>query len=241
MPALIVPEEKTVACTLGTNESKERFALIAELNRSALRSYERRGLVLELRYGLQALDRVRELVRQEQECCAFMTFGLDVGPAEVRLTITAPEGARESAGLLFEQFIASTGTAATCGCAPASGKSPERKSGIAGKAAGSVALVSAAGAVVACAACVIPFALPAVLLAGAGGVLAWFNDAHVWITGISIAALAIAWIWVWRQSAGLRLRPATSTLTMMGIATFFVALALFWPEIEPEILRFVGA
>ena len=170
-----------------------------------------------------------------------MTFGLNAGQTDVTLTITAPERAREAADVLFERFIASAETGAACGCAPASNKKTKLNRSGTGKAAGSVAIVSAAGAAVACAACVIPFALPAVLLAGTGGVLAWLNDAHTWITGIAIAVLAFAWIWVWRQSAGLCMRPATSTLMMMGIATFFVALALLWPEIEPEILRLVGA
>jgi hypothetical protein len=233
-------ETKTIACTLDAVGSKDRFAWIAELNRDALRSYERRGLVLELRYAPHAIERVRELVRGEQECCSFMTFGLHEEPKEVRLTITAPEGARDAADALFEQFVASAPTGAACGCAPAGNRDSKRKSGVAGKAAGGVALVSAAGAVAACAVCVLPLALPAVLLAGAGGVLAWLGNAHVWMTGVAVVALAAAWLWVWRQSARSRVRPAVSTLTMMGVATFLVASALFWPDIEPEILRVVG-
>ena len=228
-----------IACTLGADDSRDRFAWIAALNRDALQSHEQRGHVLELRYAPHAIERVRELVRREQECCAFMTFGLREEVQEVRLTVTAPESSGDAAGALFEQFVASSRTAEACGCAPASGKNSRRKSGVGGKAAGGVALVSAAGAVAACAVCVLPLALPAVLLAGAGGLLAWLGNAHVWMTGLAVAALAVAWLWVWWQSS--RARPAAATLMLMGTATFLVALALFWPEIEPQILRIVGA
>jgi hypothetical protein len=55
---------------------RARLAWIGELTRDALLGSERRGLVLELRYALEAADRVREMVRMEQACCAFLTFDL---------------------------------------------------------------------------------------------------------------------------------------------------------------------
>jgi len=237
MSDMTIATEKPIACTLGAGDARARFAWIAELNRDALRGYERRELSLELRYAKIAIERVRELVRREQECCSVMTFGLREELTEVRLTITAPESAREAADSLFEQFVASTETDAACGCAAAPATNAKRKAGVAGKAAGGVALLSAAGAVAACAVCVLPFALPAVLLAGVGGVLAWLGNAHVWMTGVAVVALAVAWLWIWRQSARTGVRPAISTLTMMGIATLLVVSALFWPEIEPGVLR----
>jgi len=57
---------------------------------------------------------------------------------------------------------------------------------------------------------------------------------------LALLALAVAWLWIWRQSARSRLRPTASTLVMMGVATFLVASALFWPDIEPEILRAIA-
>lgn len=235
MPDITVSEAEPIACTLGADDAKDRFASIAELNRDALRSYERRGLVLELRYAPHAIERVREMVRREQDCCAFMTFGLREETKEVRLTITVPESARDAADALFEQFVASVEAGVPCGCSPAPTHDPKRKMGVPGKAAGGVALVSLA----ACAVCVLPFALPAVLLAGAGGVLAWLDNAHVWMTGLAVIAVAVAWLWIWRQNSRSRVRPAASTLMMMGAATVLVASALFWPEIEPEILRVI--
>jgi hypothetical protein len=95
-----------IACTLTPGEYHARLAWIAELGRDALLGSERRGLVLELRYALEAADRVREMVRKEQACCAFLTFDLEETPREIRLTIRAPEGARGAIALLFGQFLA---------------------------------------------------------------------------------------------------------------------------------------
>ena len=48
--------------------------------------------------------RVREMVRLERACCAFLTFDLQERPDDVRLTIAAPEAAREAAEAIFHQF-----------------------------------------------------------------------------------------------------------------------------------------
>ena len=95
---------------------KDRIAWIGELTRDALRRYERQGLVLDLRYAPEAASRVREMVRKEQECCAFLTFEMLEELDEVRLTITAPAEATEAADLLFEQFVASAPKKPVLGC-----------------------------------------------------------------------------------------------------------------------------
>jgi len=92
------------------------MAWIGELTRDALRSHERRDLVLNLRYAPDAADRVREMVRKEQECCAFLTFETHQDLDEIRLTITEPEAARKAADELFEQFVASVPTKTVLGC-----------------------------------------------------------------------------------------------------------------------------
>jgi hypothetical protein len=69
------------------------------------RSDERDGLVLRLRYAARARDLVREMVRREQECCAFLRFDLEEDALAVRLTITAPEEARDTADMLFATFV----------------------------------------------------------------------------------------------------------------------------------------
>jgi hypothetical protein len=99
-----------IACTLTAGNFNDRIAWIGELTRDALRSHEQRGLVLDLRYAPEAAERVRHMVRKEQECCAFLTFETHENPDEIRLTITAPEEARASAQVLFEQFVAAAPT-----------------------------------------------------------------------------------------------------------------------------------
>jgi hypothetical protein len=99
-----------VACELTADNFNDRIAWIGELTRDALRSYDRQDLVLNLRYAPRAADRVREMVRREQECCGFLTFAIREDLDEIRVTITAPEHAREAADLLFDQFVASMPT-----------------------------------------------------------------------------------------------------------------------------------
>jgi hypothetical protein len=105
-----------IACTLTPGDYKTRLAWIADLTREALRSQARRDLELELVYSADAAERVREMVRLEQDCCAFLTFDLDQRPDEIRLTIKAPERAREAADMLFGQFLPSAKARTGCGC-----------------------------------------------------------------------------------------------------------------------------
>ena len=63
---MTIVEAAPIACTLAPGAYKDRLAWIAALNRDALRSYERRGLVLELTYRPEARERVHELVRQDE-------------------------------------------------------------------------------------------------------------------------------------------------------------------------------
>jgi hypothetical protein len=98
--------ETPIACTLGSGDSKERLAWIAALAHDGLLSIRRDDLHLELRYAPNVADRVRELVGREQACCAFLNFELAEIDGSVRLTIAAPERARDVADTLFEQFVA---------------------------------------------------------------------------------------------------------------------------------------
>lgn len=212
--------EMPIACTLTVGDYKERLAQIAELARDALRSHERNGLVLTLRYDAAAAERIREMVRREQDCCAFLTFDCREEGDEVAVTISAPESARIAAETLFEQFVT-----------PAPSGSPK---------AARVALACACGAAACGAACVAPLVLPAVVLAGTGVMLAWLATAHAWMTVLGIIAVTVAWLWIWRQASGSGQRPSRSTLYMITVATFLLALALLWPLLEPQIARALG-
>lgn len=88
--------EAPIACTLSATGYRARLAEIAALSREALRSVERRGLTLDLRYAPEAADRVRRLVEQERRCCAFLQFELHDDADEVRLLVTAPPAAADA-------------------------------------------------------------------------------------------------------------------------------------------------
>jgi hypothetical protein len=105
-----------IACTLTGGNFRDRLAWIAELARESLKGYEQRDLVLELRYDLGAAEHVREMVRKEKECCAFLTFDVRQDARAVHLTITAPEEARGAAGMLFGQFAGSRAGCAAQDC-----------------------------------------------------------------------------------------------------------------------------
>jgi hypothetical protein len=112
--------EAPIACTLDAGSFKTRLAWIAALNARALTNSRRGDLTLTLEYRREALDDVRELVRGEQACCAFLDFKLDECADKLVLTITAPEAARGAADTLFEQLETggAPAEASACGCAP---------------------------------------------------------------------------------------------------------------------------
>jgi hypothetical protein len=93
-----------IACTLAADAFRERLAWIAELNRSALQNVRRDGARLILTYHPRARGAVSEMVRREQQCCAFLRFELDEGEQELVLAITAPEAASEAFDDLFGAF-----------------------------------------------------------------------------------------------------------------------------------------
>jgi hypothetical protein len=112
--AMTDTENAPIACTLNPGEYEARLASIAALNHDALLSHARNDLELRLSYSANAAERVREMVRQERECCAFLAFALDEGPEETRLTITVPERARDAADLMFAQFLQPADTGVAC-------------------------------------------------------------------------------------------------------------------------------
>jgi hypothetical protein len=101
---MTTPDTPPIACTLAPGDYPARLAWIAKLARDGLRSSERRDLVLELHYALEAADRVREMVRRERACCAFLTFDLQETSEEIQLIIRAPEEARGAVDMLFAVF-----------------------------------------------------------------------------------------------------------------------------------------
>jgi hypothetical protein len=100
-------KDRPIACTLSGDALQGRRTSIVALARDALRGCERDDLTLRLRFAPDSVERVREMVRNEQACCSFLAFELDERPDEIRVTITAPEAARAAADSLFAQFAGS--------------------------------------------------------------------------------------------------------------------------------------
>ena len=98
-------KEAPIACTLQPGDYAQRLSWIAELARDGLIGVKRDDLRLELTYATSVAERVREMVSKEQECCAFLTFELSDTADELRLSISAPERARDVADALFEPFV----------------------------------------------------------------------------------------------------------------------------------------
>jgi hypothetical protein len=111
---MTTPESKPIACTLAPGDYLPRLAWIAKLARDGLLSAKRRDLVLELHYAPETADGVREMVRRERACCAFLTFDLRETSEEIQLMIRAPEEARGALAMLCGQFWPSA--ASSCGC-----------------------------------------------------------------------------------------------------------------------------
>lgn len=108
-----------IACTLDAGNLKDRLDWIAGLNARALLESRRDDLTLVLDYDRDAIGDVRRMMAGEQACCAFLGFDLAEADGLVRLTITAPEDAREAAEALFEPFASRGGEAQAakpCGC-----------------------------------------------------------------------------------------------------------------------------
>jgi hypothetical protein len=96
-----------LACSLTPDAYADRLRSIGELNRDFLRSYDRRDSTLELLYSPVASRMVRELVRREEICCAFLTFTLVESPDSVWLRVTAPQHAASGVDALFAPFLES--------------------------------------------------------------------------------------------------------------------------------------
>jgi len=107
------------------------------------------------------------------------------------------------------------------------------------KAASAAAISIATGAVLCGVYCALPFALPAVMLATSGSIIAWFAHAYSWARIAAIIIVTLAWLWVGVRSVGAKAWPARSTLYATGVATCALVFALAWPRIEPIVIRFL--
>ena len=102
-----------IACTLTQVDFKERLQWIRNIASESLRDARREPSALHLTYDVSAAAQVREMVRKEEACCAFLHFDLREDVRGVHLSITAPEDAREAANDLFAHFAPELATSHT--------------------------------------------------------------------------------------------------------------------------------
>jgi hypothetical protein len=121
------------------------------------------------------------------------------------------------------------------GCACATARAEKTGS----KAAG-VATMTALAAAACTACCILPFTLPAAVLAFAGGSIAVLDHAHGWITKLAITVVIGAWSWIGWQRWRIRRRIARITSALMLVATLLTATAVSWPLIEPVTFHALG-
>jgi hypothetical protein len=118
-----------------------------------------------------------------------------------------------------------------CTCA-----APKKK----GNKVAATASVTALAAVACTACCVLPFTLPAALLALAGGSIALLDHAHGWVTRLAIVAVIAAWVWIVWQRRKTGQPIARRTIALMIAASLLTAMAASWPLLEPAVFRTMG-
>jgi uncharacterized membrane protein YozB (DUF420 family) len=102
------------------------------------------------------------------------------------------------------------------------------------------ASVTALAAVACTACCVLPFTLPAALLALTGGSIAVLDHAHGWVTRLAIAFVIAGWLWIaWKRRRTGR-SIARRTIALMVTASLLTALAASWPLLEPVVFKTMG-
>lgn len=167
-----------IVCTLTPGELRDRVAWITSLNRRALLSHRVRGRTLELTYARDAADDVRELVRREEKCCAFLRFAVREEADAVRLKIEVPRRARDGVDALVAPFL------------------PGSNGRLARSAVGSTVVIAVACIV----ACAVPLLLPAVGVTALGSTVALLGRSYWWALTLAAAAVAFAWAWVSRRN-----------------------------------------
>jgi hypothetical protein len=128
-------------------------------------------------------------------------------------------------------------------CSPGSDTSPPcagapKAKTVAGIAGAASLTALAAAACTGC--CILPFTLPAAVLAVAGGSIAVLDHAHVWVSRLAIAIVAAAWFWIGWQAWRRGRRVARTTLAMMVLASLLATVAASWPLLESQVFSAMG-
>lgn len=121
----------------------------------------------------------------------------------------------------------------TCSSSPAGNKARRPSAPIA-------AVVTSGMAVSACAlCCAVPMVWPALAAAASSGLFAWFERSQRPLAAASLVVVAWAWIHLVRARRKRGLDIGLATAATMTAATAMSAVALFWSEIEPGLVRLI--
>lgn len=88
-----MPDDVPIACSLSEAEMPKRLALMTAIGSDSLLSTERSGQRVELRFALDARERLDDVVAAESRCCAFLDMNVTHRGDALVLTIVAPAGA----------------------------------------------------------------------------------------------------------------------------------------------------
>ena len=102
------------------------------------------------------------------------------------------------------------------------------------------ASITALAAVACTACCVLPFTLPATLLALAGGSIAVLDHAHGWMTLFAAAAVIAAWGWIAWQRRKTGHPIARRILALMIGASVLTATTGSWFLVAPTVFKTMG-
>ena len=91
-----------IACSLDRDERVDRGREFRDLAARALVDRERRDNWLRLRFRIEAEDAVRELVRQEKQCCPFFEFDVSTREDVVQVDVSAPPDGAPFLDALYE-------------------------------------------------------------------------------------------------------------------------------------------
>jgi hypothetical protein len=97
-----------IACSLSAAELSARLAEMRAIGNDALLGADPDGL-LRFRADRQTRERLEGVIAAESQCCSFLRFDLTEQGGELRLSVTAPEGAEPVASDLVNAFVPARG------------------------------------------------------------------------------------------------------------------------------------
>jgi hypothetical protein len=109
------------------------------------------------------------------------------------------------------------------------------------KAVSVTAMTLSTGGLACVACCVLPFTLPATVLASTGALLSAFIHMRWWLMALSVIAVIGAWGWIAWQTRRTGRKPSMTVLAMMTASTLFMTVSLLWPLIEKPLIHALRA